>query len=248
MEKEKGKTKEHSREEYVYLSKLYEKAERFDDMIRVIDKIIEMDPHLSKEERNILSVAYKSILSDKRDSWRILSIMEKGEGKKNPSQVANIKEIKSHIESEILKIFENINNKIDKFLLPNAEDPESKVFYLRMKGDQYRYLCEITKEKDFEKNIENAEKEYKKAFKIAEKGLPTINSVRIGLCLNLALFYYEIKGDKKQGYNIAKNAFKESMKCLDNEKCKTKDVLILIQLLKENLIFWNTEMNEEEQN
>ena len=247
MEQENKQNKEHTREEYIYLAKLYEKAERFEDMISVINKIIDMDPHLTKEERNILSVGYKIILSDKRDSWRLLNIMEKREAKKNPSQVAYIKEIKSHIESELSKIFENINDKIDKTLLPNAEDPESKVFYLRMKGDQYRYLCEITKDKDFEKNVENAEKEYKKAYKIAEKGLPVINSVRIGLCLNMSLFYYEIKGDKRQGCNIAKNAFEEAMKCLDMEKFKSKDVLILIQLLKENLMFWNTELNDEEQ-
>ena len=40
-------------------------------------------------------------------------------------------------------------------MLPKAEDAESKVFYLRLKGDHYRYLCEITKEKDFEKNIDS---------------------------------------------------------------------------------------------
>ena len=34
----------------------------------------------------------------------------------------------------------------------------------------------------------------------------------------------------------------------DLETFKSKDVLLLIQLLKENLIFWSSEMNEEEQN
>ena len=39
------------------------------------------------------------------------------------------------------------------------------------------------------------------------------------------------------------------MKYLDDlEKLKSKDVLLFIQLLKENLIFWSSEMNEDEQN
>jgi hypothetical protein len=39
------------------------------------------------------------------------------------------------------------------------------------------------------------------------------------------------------------------MKVLDDlEKSKAKDTLLIIQLLKENLILWNNEMNEEEEN
>ena len=249
MEEEKEPKENKAREEYVYLSKLYERAERFQDMVSVINKFIEINPKLTKDEKNILSAGYKNILSDKRASWRLLNSMERKEAKKKSSQVPHIREIKSHIESELKKIFDDMHNLVDKYLLPNAEDPESKVFYLRLKGDHYRYLCEISKDKELEKAIEKAEKVYKEAYEISEKELPFINSTRVGLCLNMALFLYEIKGDKKEGCKIAKKSFEESMKYLDDlEKFKSKDVLLLIQLLKENLIFWSSEMNEDEQN
>ena len=249
MEEENKPKENNKREEYVYLSKLYERAERYQDMVSVINKFIEITPKLTKDERNILSAGYKNILSDKRASWRLLNSMERKETKKKSSQVPHIKEIKNHIESELKIIIEGMHNLIDKYLLPNAEDPESKVFYLRLKGDHYRYLCEISKDKDLEKAIEKAEKVYKEAYAISEKDLPFINCTRVGLCLNMALFFYEIKGDKKEGCKIAKKSFEESMKCLDDlEKFKSKDVLLLIQLLKENLIFWSSEMNEDEQN
>lgn len=32
---------------------------------------------------------------------------------------------------------------MDKYLIPNATAAESKVFYLKMKGDYYRYLAEV---------------------------------------------------------------------------------------------------------
>ena len=32
---------------------------------------------------------------------------------------------------------------LDKFLIPKASNAESKVFYLKMKGDYYRYLAEV---------------------------------------------------------------------------------------------------------
>ena len=58
-----------------------------------------------------------------------------------------------------------------------------------------------------------------------------------------------IKGLKDEACSIAKNAFDESMKLLDDlEKSKAKETLLIIQLLKENLILWNNEMNEEEEN
>ena len=238
--------KEHTREEYVYLSKLYEKAQRYEDMISAINDYIELDPKLTKEERNILSAGYKNILYDKRENWKFLSSMERKEMKKKSKQVIYIQEIKNHIEKEIKKIVDNVHNIIDKHLIPNCEDNESKIFYMRLKADHYRYLCELSKEKEF---LEKAEKIYKEAYNIAIKELPHINNERIGLCLNLALFYYEIKGDKNEGYKIAKNCFEESMKYLEDfQKFKSKEALMLIQLLKENLIFWSSEMNEEELN
>ena len=50
------------------------------------------------------------------------------------------------------------------------------------------------------------------------------------------------------GFDLAQNTFKESMKFIDDlEKSKYRDTLLIIQLLKENIIFWNSEMSEEEQ-
>lgn len=32
---------------------------------------------------------------------------------------------------------------LDKYLIENSTQPDSKVFYLKMKGDYYRYLAEV---------------------------------------------------------------------------------------------------------
>ena len=77
-----SENKKYSREEYVYLAKLYERAERFPDMVKYVNKYVELDPKLTKEERNILSAGYKNIISSKRASWRLLNTMERKEEKK----------------------------------------------------------------------------------------------------------------------------------------------------------------------
>lgn len=35
---------------------------------------------------------------------------------------------------------------LDNTLIPQAKEADSKVFYLKMKGDYYRYLAEVAKE------------------------------------------------------------------------------------------------------
>ena len=238
-----------TREEYVYLSKLYEKAERFPDMVKSINKYVELDPKLTKEERNLLSAGYKNIISDKRSSWRLLNNLEqKEEEKKNTTQSAYIKEIKEKIEKELNSIVDEIQSMIDKYLLPNAIDVENKVFYLKLKADYFRYKCEFTNDKEFDDACAKAEKAYKEAYEISNKEMSITNSTRLGLDLNFSVFYYEIKGLREEACNIAKNAFEEAMKCLDDlEKSKAKDTLLIIQLLKENLILWTNEMNGEEE-
>ena len=240
--------KNYSREEYVYLAKLYERAERFDDMVKFVNKFVELDPKLTHEERNILSAGYKNVISNKRASWRLLNSMEKKEEKKNSAQINYIKEIKGNIENELTKICNEIQNVIDQYLIPNATDAETKVFFLKLKGDYFRYKCEYVIGNEFDSATAKSEEAYKEAYAIAEKEIPISNSTRLGLALNFSVFYYEIKNMKEEACNIAKNAFEEAMKVLDDlEKVKAKDTLLIIQLLKENLILWNNEMTEDEQ-
>ena len=89
------------------LVKLYERSERFPDMVNSINKFVELDPKLNKDERNILSAGYKNIISDKRASWRFLNSMERNGEKKNSPQFLNIPE-KNIIEKELNKICDEI--------------------------------------------------------------------------------------------------------------------------------------------
>ena len=237
-----------TREELVYLTKLYERAERYSDMVKTINKFVELDPKLTRDERNILSAGYKNIISDKRASWRLLNSMERKESKKNSSQVDNIKSVKNSIEKELTNIIDDIQLIIDKYLIPNAIDAENKVYYLKLKGDYYRYKCEFAIGKEFNEACSIAEKVYEEANDIANKSIPISSSTRLGLALNYSVFFYEIKGLKEEACKIAKNAFDEAMKVLDIlEKSKPKDTILIIQLLKENLILWSNEMNDNDE-
>ena len=131
--------------------------------------------------------------------------------------------------------------------MPNASDSENKAFYLRLKGDYYRYKCEFANGKEFDEVCAKAEKVYKEAYELSNICLSISNSIRLGCALNYSVFNYEIKKSKEEAIDIAKKAFDEFMAVLDDlEISKAIDTLPSIQLLKENLISWCTELNEEE--
>jgi hypothetical protein len=237
-----AESKVYTREECIFLSRLNEKADKYSEMFKYINKYVELDPKLSKEERNILCSGYKYIISDKRNSLRILNNIEK----RNTYQLAYIKEIRENIEKELYQILLDIEKMLDKYLIPNAIDIENKVFYLKLKADFMRYKCEISYGKELDDIISKTEKIYKEANDIANKELMISNSTRLGLALNYSVFFYDIKKMKEEAINIAKNAFDDAMKILDNlEISKAKDTLLIIQMLKENLIFWCNEINNE---
>ena len=135
---------------------------------------------------------------------------------------------------------------LDKYLIPNAQDSEAKVLYMKIKADYYRYHCEFAEGDEFEEAKNNGEKIYKEAYDMALKDINIYNSVRLGLALNYSVFVYEIMDNKNEAYEIAQKAYDDAMKMVDDvEKNRTSDNLLLIQLLKENLNIWNNEIETD---
>eukprot|EP00249_Psilotum_nudum_P030624 c43421_g1_i1 orf=129-437(+) len=96
---------EKERETHVYMAKLSEQAERYDEMVETMKKLARLDVELTVEERNLLSVGYKNVIGARRASWRILSSIEmKEENKGNEHHVKHIRDYKQKVEEELTKI------------------------------------------------------------------------------------------------------------------------------------------------
>ena len=79
----------------------------------------------------------KNVVGARRSSWRVISSIEhKAEGSEKKQQLA--KEYREKVEMELRDICGDVLSLLDKYLIPKAKDTESKVFYLKMKGDYYR--------------------------------------------------------------------------------------------------------------
>lgn len=140
----------HTREQYVFLAKLAEQAERYDgknlvvfklfnlisfklEIVSNMKEVARMGSELSVEERNLLSVGYKNIVGVRRASWRIVtSIEQKEEARGNADNVKLIREYREKVEEELNSICEDILKVLDENLIPTASTSDPKVFYLKM--------------------------------------------------------------------------------------------------------------------
>merc|ERR1712168_797745 len=140
--KKRRMSSEDQKAEYVSRAKLSEQAERYDDMAEFMRLVTESGIELTNEERNLLSVAYKNVVGSRRSSWRVISSIEQkcddGDKKK-----AYALEYREKVEKELQEICQVVLGLHDKKLNPKSTSGESKVFYLKMKGDYYRYLAEV---------------------------------------------------------------------------------------------------------
>lgn len=236
------------KEELVQKAKLAEQAERYDDMSASMKKVTETGSELSNEERNLLSVAYKNVVGARRSSWRVISSIEQKSGDSADKKTQMAKAYREKIEAELQDICGDVLNLLGKYLIEKTEHPESKVFYLKMKGDYYRYLAEVAKAADKEGVIEESQKAYHNAFEIAQAEMTSTHPIRLGLALNFSVFYYEIQNNPEKACKLAKQAFDEAIAELDQlNEDSYKDSTLIMQLLRDNLTLWTTDAHGEDQ-
>ena len=156
-------------EELSSLAHVAEEAERYEDASKYIEDLIKKKKEdLTKEEKNIFYNSNKYIINSKRCSLRSTHLIEEKEKKNTSQYIPIVTNFKNILESEIIDVCKNIINLINNYLLKRTITDESKVFYLKMKGDYYRYLCEIINSNENQNYIDESEKSYKEANDLAQ--------------------------------------------------------------------------------
>ena len=252
------------RNHLVSQAKLAEQAERYDDMAAAMKKVTEMGGFLGQEERNLLSVAYKNVVGARRSSWRVISSIEaKTKDSGNERRLTIAHDYRAKIEKELNDVCGTVLELLSNHLIPHVEESlkasdrkedqlstlvESKVFYLKMKGDYHRYLAEVAAGDAKEEVIGQSEESYSKAFQAAcegednKGGMQPTHPIRLGLALNFSVFYYEIRDNHDKACALAKEAFDHAIAELDTlNEDSYKDSTLIMQLLRDNLTLWTAD-------
>lgn len=237
-----------SREDSIYFARLAEQAERYEDMINYMKTVANSGVQLSNEERNLLSVAYKNSVGTRRVAWRTIIAIQDKEEYKGSKYIDLIKWYREKFEYELDEICQDVINLLSNTLIVNSTQTDAKVFYMKMKGDYYRYLCEFLPGDRRKKVVQDAQDAYKQASHAAEE-LKSTHPIRLGLALNYSVFYYEILSSPEVACKLAKQAFDNAIADLDGlEEDEYRDSATIMQLLRDNLTLWTSDLNDVQRN
>lgn len=247
-------------------ARLAEQCERYEDMCEFLVEAISApgDPNkpaqnvgsLDTDGRNYLSVAFKNVIGARRQQWRTVNAHSTASEYEEycPDMMNKIEGELEEWCKKVLGYIDDFVKKIDDSDPANVEAAEHKITYLKMKGDYNRYRAEYLKGNNDGEPRFNAKKAAREAYEEAKnkaiESLPKCDTTRLGLMLNLSVFYYEVEEDSKSACKLAKEAFDDAIQNLDSlHDNKYKDSTLIMQLLRDNLTLWQSEQetnaNEE---
>ncbi|MBL2516181.1 hypothetical protein ELK10_35005, partial [Klebsiella pneumoniae] len=114
------------------------------------------------------------------------SIEQKESRRGNEENKTRAATYKEKVEAELRSFCREILRLIDSDLLPHTNDDEGKVFFLKMKGDYYRYICEFAQGQYKDESSNNAKDCYQQAYDKALSSLDSTHPTRLGLALNFS--------------------------------------------------------------
>ena len=222
-------------------SKLYAEAAKY------FREYFNVHPLLTKEGKRLLSICYQEqankIRSIVKKTNQTISLCKE---KNLDIAVNKLRREKVKLEENLLILCNEFIDLIDKVAAPPATDTESQVFYGKLKGDYYRYLCEITEGEEQETKIAVTKSCYENALRDAGEDFKLSDPLYLGIILNFSIFQYEILGLKDEAIERAETAFNEAVRYLDelNDE-EYQEAVILLQLFKDDLALWREERAEE---
>merc|ERR1712156_1144493 len=111
------------------------------DMVDFLEKVLDSKgASVNADERNLLSVAFKNLISSKRAACRTISAIEQNPkySKFNGALMEYKGKIEEQLRSDCQKIIDMIQARVLETQRPCSD--EAKAFFVKMVGDYYRYI------------------------------------------------------------------------------------------------------------
>ena len=150
------------------------------------------------------------------------------------------------METELTTICQDCLDLLTEFLIPNSQDGEGKVFFYKMKADYYRYMAEYSTGDKKNQSAQKAKQAYDDANTVAKETLSPTHPCKLGLSLNQSVFFYEIMQNPERALQIARTSFDEAIADLDQVEGDGKETTLIMQLIRDNVTLWTSEMMEQE--
>lgn len=230
-----------------YMAQILDSTDRHEDMLKYVKRFVELSPELTLNECQLLSVAYKKLVGQCRAGLRSLSlIIEQEKQTGSTKHDEHLQAFRNELMSDLEKYCFDLIDLIDRLLIPSSKTVETKVFYLKLKADYYRYLCEAKDGDPNDDSVKKAKETYLSAIDITEKEIPPTDPSSLGLFLNYSVFLYEILKEKENAINLAQKILDDvGPKIDDNSPQSFREASQTLHLLRDNISLWKeNEKNE----
>ena len=233
-------------QDFLFYASVQQSICNYSKAVEYLKQFIAIKPDLDKRERNQFGTIFKDAIDQDRNSLRALRTSE---------QDLNNGTLCDLLKNQISDTFKHLKtycddgiSLIDKSLLEHANDPASKAYFLKMKGDLYRYIYEYTNEENKEELLQKAQTAYKSAIQISTEQLNCQDPVRLGTLLNYAVFLYE----HMKNYDEAITILRDALHMAEDEKEKlsnnsSNESITIIQVIQANLANWSNDYDTEEE-
>jgi 14-3-3 protein epsilon len=227
-------------------------GERMDEQQENIDemkKAVELNPCLTSEERNLLSLVYKIPVTSRRNAIRVVRdcIQQEEQQGTRPHRVEKLNEFLELLKEELKNICLDLINLIEKTLLPVSTKPEQRVFYQKMEGDYYRYICENREDSNFTVYSNRAKECYDTALEIGRSEMAKTSPMYLGLVLNFSVFLYEIMQLQNEAIELSDRTFSETIDMIDNmDDSGYSETMMILKLLRDNHFSWKETRDQNE--
>jgi len=202
---------------------------------------------LTYEERRLLGSAFQQAVSRRREAWRKIVYVEKSEEVNGNEHLKSLtEEMRTKVEKEVQDLCDELLQLLETNLLPKSltTGGEASAFFLKLKGDFFRYVAEFATGPEKRKALDSAQEAYLKGTEMSRDYLLVTHPTRLGLTLNFAIFTAAVLEDKDRALEIAAEAYEAAVSELDNisEEAYAACTLTL-RLIKDQIDEWSGQQN-----
>lgn len=175
----------------------------------------------------MIATAFKSQIGEIRLALKNIKVLKNRQNVDSKQELLNM--YKEGLKNDLIEKADRCIRIIEDYCL-NVAALKGYIFFLKMQGDFYRYKADAISSGDEKTEaLEAADEKYSKARafdklridyiinKNAEEDENDkeqrylIDDIRLGLCLNYAVFLYEVKNQKKEALRLLKGEIHDAL-------------------------------------
>ena len=218
-----------------------EQLERWTDMVMFMKQYVGMNAHLSPDDRVVFAATYKQRIRPIRNHLAFLDILIGHLNSKQKYGLADqVRHYRMGVLGELQSVCKDCADVVDNELFPATQSFDDQIFYLWLKGDVYRYVCEFTTDKDTWNPTKTALDCYERALDMARRHLMPVNPMVLNLVMNYCVFIEQIMGRKDDAIAETKKLLASIQETVEDngKEVVTDEAREIIKRIRANVDIW----------